>query len=265
MTYDVLANGVLMCGDTCGKAQDHPGITGRQRGQWRLQWGSRTTGATLRSSGAAYSSGGIGWIGSEDQPGRVGGTGPTSTSQDGSGSYDVGTGQLTHWGYASSTGTTRKGYRKGCRRKEDDSGNSTRRQRAVRLPGIGFTWAVSCGEAEATVRAPLEVGRAVGRVAGVDNNDSTVQHWSGARKRIGGRPCTWGSTSEGWTGSTCEAVMVADQSPGWDELGWLKAAVGGRSRNTAQAGRIDLRGLRAGLAGFGRQDGLVELGRDGGI
>jgi hypothetical protein len=189
--------------------RDHPGITGRQRGLRRLQWGSRTTGATSRGSGAAYSSGGISWIDSEDQPGRVGGTGPTSASQDGSGSYDKGTGRPTHWGYASSksqvtvgghcagTGTTRKGCRDGCRREEDDSGSGTRRRRAAQLPGIGFMRAVSRGEAEATAQAPLEVGRAVGRVAGADNDDGAVRRWSGARERIGGGPRTRGGASGG--------------------------------------------------------------------
>jgi hypothetical protein len=71
--------------------------------------------------------------------------------------------------------------------------------------------------------------------------------------------------SVGWTGLTRKAVMAADRSPEWDELGWLKAAVGGGGSNTARAGCIDLHGLRVGLAGFGRWDGLVELRWDGGI
>jgi hypothetical protein len=40
---------------------------------------------------------------------------------------------------------------------------------------------------------------------------------------------------------------VVDRSPGWDELGWLKAAVGGGGSNMARAGCIDLHGLGAGL------------------
>ncbi|KAJ7798496.1 hypothetical protein B0H14DRAFT_3544462 [Mycena olivaceomarginata] len=258
---------------------DHPGITGRQRGLRRLQWGSRTTGATSRGSAAAYSSGGIGWIDSEDQPGRVGSTGPTSASQDGSGSYDGGTGWLTHRGYASSTGTTRKGCRDGCRREEDDSGSGTRRRRAARLPGIGFMRAVSRGEAEATARAPLEVGRAVGRVAGADNDDGAVRRWSGARERIGGGPRTRGGASGGARqAERVGAGSTAQIRRGMDGLntrggygGGSVAGVGragmvrGRGSNTARAGRIDLRGLGAGLAGFGWQNGLIELGRDAGI
>ncbi|KAJ7807731.1 hypothetical protein B0H14DRAFT_2872183, partial [Mycena olivaceomarginata] len=57
--------------------------------------------------------------------------------------------------------------------------------------------AVSRGEAEATARAPLEVGRAVGRVAGADNDDGAVRRWSGARERIGGGPRTRGGASGG--------------------------------------------------------------------
>ncbi|KAJ7843184.1 hypothetical protein B0H14DRAFT_3139633 [Mycena olivaceomarginata] len=174
--------------------------------------------------GAAYSSGGIGWIDSEDQPGRVGSTGPTSASQHGSGSYDEGMGRPTHWGYTSSTGTTRKGCRDGCRHEEDDSGSGTRRQRAAQLPGIGFMRAVSRGEAKATARAPLEVGRAVGRVAGVDNDNSAARHARRLRRRIG--------------------------PPGWDELGWLVAAVGGGGSNTAREQVHRLAQARGGAGGI---------------
>ncbi|KAJ7826977.1 hypothetical protein B0H14DRAFT_2595500 [Mycena olivaceomarginata] len=218
--------------------RDHPGITGRQRGLWRLQWGSRMTGATLRGSGTAYSSGGIGWIDSEDQPSRVGGywTHQRITAWQ----------RLVQWrnGAAHTSGVHQQD---GCRREEDDLGSGTRQWRAARLPGIGFMRAVSRGEAEATARALLEVGRAMGRVVGVDNDN-------GAR-----------GFGAGWTGSTREAVTVTDQSPGWDELGWLRATVGGGGSNTAQAGRINLHELGAGLAGFGRQDGWIELGQDGGF
>jgi hypothetical protein len=56
----------------------------------------------------------------------------------------------------------------------------------------------------------------------------------GVRGRLsGGQQRGFGA---GWTGSTREAVTAADRSPGWDELGWLVAAVGGGGSNTARAG-----------------------------
>ncbi|KAJ7835934.1 hypothetical protein B0H14DRAFT_2589982 [Mycena olivaceomarginata] len=140
------------------------------------------------------------------------------------------------------TSTTKKGCRDGCRREEDDSGSGTQRQRAAWLPGIGFMRAVSRGEAEATMRALLEVGRAVGQVAGADNDNGAgavlerstrvhqeVDHGHGVvLQGVNGA-----DSGVGWMGSTCEADTAADWSLGWDELGWLKATVGSGGSNTA--------------------------------
>ncbi|KAJ7844610.1 hypothetical protein B0H14DRAFT_3686424 [Mycena olivaceomarginata] len=182
--------------------RDHPGITGRQPRTTAAAVGSRTTGATSRGSGTTYSSGGIGWIDSEDQPGRVGGTEPTSAQQHGSGSYDGGTGRLTHREYASSTGTTRKGCRDGCRREEDDSGSGTRRR-------IGFTQAVSRGEVEAIARTPLEVGGLQERVADANNDASAVRRWSA---EYAGAPCGGPQGVRGRLGRSGGKVMGADRA-----------------------------------------------------
>jgi hypothetical protein len=227
-------------------------------------------GVTSRSSGTAYSSGDIGWIDSEDQPGRVGGTGPTSASQDGSGLYDGGTGQPTHRGYASSksqvtvgghcagTGTTRKGCRDGCRCKEDDSGSGTRRRRAVRLPGIGFTRAVSRGEVEATARVLLEVGGLQERVTDANDDASAVWRWSaeyacapcgrplvrcsaaGGARQAGqvGREGHGCGSRMGQTSSMGTAVGAAVMSPGW-----RRAAGSGGDGDTASASTCG-RGIR---------------------
>ncbi|KAJ7824993.1 hypothetical protein B0H14DRAFT_2596899 [Mycena olivaceomarginata] len=247
--------------------------------------GSRTTGATSRGSGAAYSSGGIGWIDSEDQPGRVGGTGTHQRIAGRQRLVRRRNGAAPRIGGTPAAPVQRGRARDGCRREEDDSGSSTRRQESGAAPWDrvhvssksrrgrghlrGHRWRLEGlwdgSQARTTTTARYGAGAEHGAHRSADRG-----HGAGASGGCGrlsgleqGQRRRFGA---GWTGSTREAVTAADRSPGWDELGWVGAS--GRRQvaaNTARAGCIDLHRLWGGAGGIWSAGWIGGTRRDGGI